>query len=200
MKKSWFVIAAAIGLVVIASVAVLRTSGEDSRRQGALGTDEPVTLEWHGDWNAEAQYTAGSVVIHEGASYVAEGEGEKLSTPEPECTDCGWTVMALEGAGAETTKEEPTVPPLRGYETVSRDMDIGANATGVGHTVDCPAGKMPLGGGGRAVPPARMTGMSPGPVKQDASGMQTGSWTVWFENPAADLRAATIYAACANAS
>lgn len=200
MKKSWLVIAAAIGLVLIASVAVLKTSGEDSRRQGALGTDEPVTLEWHGDWNAETQYPAGSVVAYEGASYVAEGEGEKLSTPEPECAECGWTVMALEGAGAETTKEEPVVPALRGYETVSRGVDIGANATGVGYTVDCPAGKMPLGGGGKPVPPARMTGMSPGSVKLDASGMQTGSLTVWFENPAADPRAATIYAACANTS
>lgn len=107
MKKSLLVIAAAIGLVVIASVAIWKTSGDDSRRQGAL-VDEPVTLNWHGDWNAATEYTAGSVVTYEGASYVAEGE--KLSTPMPDCAECGWTTLALEGSSTEAPTGGATEP------------------------------------------------------------------------------------------
>lgn len=105
MKRSWFVIAGAGVLVVIGSIAVLRSSGEDSRRQGALGGGEPVALSWRGDWSAEAEYTAGSVVTYDGASYVAEGE--KLSTPNPGCAECGWARLATESPPAETEASEP---------------------------------------------------------------------------------------------
>jgi hypothetical protein len=96
MKRSSFVILATVPLVVIASIALWKVSGDDSRRQGALGSGEAVALSWRGDWTAETAYAPGSVVTHEGISYVAESE--KPSTPEPECVECGWSQLASGGA------------------------------------------------------------------------------------------------------
>lgn len=105
MKKSWLVIAAGLGLALIASVVVVMASGDGSRRQGALGDTEAIALSWRGDWIPESEYAAGNVVSYEGASYVAEGN--KFSTPKADCGDCGWTLLALESAPAEPTESAP---------------------------------------------------------------------------------------------
>lgn len=105
MKRSWLVVVGAIALVVIGSIFVVMSSGDDSRRQGALGSPEAVPLSWQGDWSAEAEYSAGSVVSHEGTSYVAEGE--KLGTPEAGCAGCGWTQLVTESPPAEAEEPAP---------------------------------------------------------------------------------------------
>jgi hypothetical protein len=40
MKKTWIVVAAAVPLVFLASLAVWKVSGDDSRRQGAFTDKE----------------------------------------------------------------------------------------------------------------------------------------------------------------
>jgi hypothetical protein len=199
MKKSLLLIAAAIGLVVIASVAIWKTSGDDSRRQGALGSDEPVTLSWHGDWNTETAYAPGSVVTYDGASYVAEGE--KLSTPEPDCTECGWTRMAVESLSQESaaaeTKEAPAVPVLRGYEVAYKDATLQGGAGNVGLNVPCPRGKMPLSGG--VVSPGlqlKVIGGGLHMIDVDA-GVQTGTWVVQLEVSGTSAKTVRLYAVCA---
>jgi hypothetical protein len=200
MKKSLIVIAAAIGLVVIASVAVLTTSGDDSRRQGALGGDEPVTLSWGGDWNAEKAYTPGSVVTHDGGSYVAEGE--KLSTPKPDCIDCGWTLMGLESLSQESapaeTEAAPAVPLVRGYEVVYEDATVPGGAGNIGLMVSCPKGKMPLSGG--AVSPGgqlKVIGGGLYRLEHDAAGVRTGTWIVQLEASGTAQKSVRLYATCA---
>jgi hypothetical protein len=190
MKKTLFVIAAAIGLVVIASVAIWKSSGDDSRRQGALGADEPVTLSWHGDWNAETAYAQGSVVTYDGTSYVAEGE--KLSTPTADCTDCGWTPLALEGSSTEAPKEG-AVGTLSGYEIVKDDLVIPVGTSTGTKVVSCPAGKKVFGGG---APNAWITG--DGPVGPDTNaGLYGWKFLARYEGGGATLY---VYAVCANAS
>lgn len=98
MKKSWFVIAAAIPLVLIGSIAVWQLSGNDARRVGAIGAaDEPVALMWRGAWDAEAKYAPGQVVSFNRAAYVAE-QVNAGSEPNPWCEDdCRWALMSAEG-------------------------------------------------------------------------------------------------------
>jgi hypothetical protein len=146
MKK--LVIAGAVGLVVIGSVFVLKTSGDDSRRQGSLGEGrEAVALSWRGDWQEEAEYAAGNVVSLDGASYVAESE--KLAKPQVDCKDCGWTQLAVQGVPTEP--EESTAAKPTGYEIVTGQLAIPAGSSTGKTTVNCPAGKKALGGGGYAV-------------------------------------------------
>lgn len=197
MKKSWIVIAAAIPLVAIASIAVWKASGDDSRRQGALGTGEDVVLTWQGEYDATTEYAPGNVVMLEGSSYIAEGE--KLSEPKPDCIDCGWTRMAVEDAGAETTKEEPTVPPLRGYEVVYKGASLPAGYTNNQTlTVSCPEGKVPLSGGAGNYSDVNVLWEGLHSMTSNA-GVRTGTWGVRFEAspPLTDVKTVMIYVVCA---
>ena len=194
MRKTLFVLAAAIGLVVIASVAIWKSSGDDSRRQGALGADEPVTLTWHGDWNTETQYAAGSVVTHEGASYVAEGEGEKLDAPKPECVDCGWALMAIESQPTET--KEGSVEELSGYEIVKGDLVIPVGASTGTETVDCPAGKKVFGGGGHDIHISFSGPVGPGTAYPN-NGVYGWRFGATYQGGGATIH---VYAVCADAS
>jgi hypothetical protein len=102
MKRAWFVLAAAIALVVIGSVAVWQLSGDDPRIAAVTAADEPVALTWRGPWSADARYTAGQVVSHGGSSYVASRTSSG-SPPDTACVlDCAWAVMARRGAGGPT--------------------------------------------------------------------------------------------------
>ncbi len=107
--KKWFVIAAAIALVVVGLVAVWQLSGDDTRRAGALEvSEEPVALSWRGVWSERKDYGPGHVVQFRGAAYVAErGRGETdpwceddcrkaaENPPAPWCEDdCRWALLA----------------------------------------------------------------------------------------------------------
>ncbi len=198
MKKSWIVMAAAIPLVGLASIAVWKVSGDDSRRQGALGSTEAVTLSWRGDWSAEAEYSPGNVVSHEGASYVAEGE--KLASPNPECSECGWTRLAIESPPADEKEEEtaaPAEPVIRGYEVASATRRAVAGASGMSLFVTCPTGKMPLNGGATPTPPMKVTGGGLLRIDVSATGVQTGTWGVQFDNTGGPERDVDLWAVCA---
>ena len=194
MKKALVVIAATVVLVVIAAVAVSR-SGDDTRRQGALGSEDAVTLSWHGEWSEEQAYGPGSVVRYEGESYVAEAE--KLSTPNPECSDCGWTRLAVETAAVEPAKEEaPPVPVVRGYEQVTATHSVLVGSGG-SYFVSCPEGKMPLNGGMTSAPTyLTVVGGGLHSVKTDANGVQTGTWAVAVQNTG-QQRDQSFWAICA---
>jgi hypothetical protein len=196
MRKSLLVIAAVLGLVAIGSVAVWKTSGDDTRRQGALGAEEPVSLSWHGDWREDTEYAPGSVVSYDGASYVAEVE--KLSTPEADCADCGWAVMALEGARTETETEtkEGAVEALSGYEIVKGDLVVPVGASTGTTTVDCPAGKKVFGGGGHAVQIAFSGPVGPGTAYPN-NGVYGWRFGATVQGGGATIY---VYAICANAS
>lgn len=96
MKKSWFVIAAAIPLVAIGSIAVWELSGNDQRRLGMItSASQPVSLAWRGPWDAEAKYVPGEVVSYQGSSYVAETETGGVNPDPKECTgeNCPWATL-----------------------------------------------------------------------------------------------------------
>lgn len=147
MKKSWIVIAAAIGLVIVGSVAVWKSSGDDSRRQGALGNNEDVALSWRGDWAADAEYARGNVVSYEGISYVATGE-KLAEAPQPCTGECaGWTTLSTAKAPAvETEKPAEPVNNITGYELVTKTRVL-APHHGEGNVISCPPGKKVFGGG-----------------------------------------------------
>lgn len=166
MRKSWILIAAVIPLVALGSIVVWNASGDEPRRQGALGSDEAVTLSWRGEWNGQAEYATGNVVALEGASYVAEGE--KVGKPEPGCETCGWTLMGAAaagaggaaGAGAEEKSGTGGAAAgaggsgagaagaaIAGYEIVKGDLVIPVGQSQGTQVVSCPPGKKVLSGG-----------------------------------------------------
>jgi hypothetical protein len=99
----WRILAAAFVLIAVVGCA----GGNEDRRTAALGENEATNLSWQGDWSAEADYREGSVVTHEGATYVAVMSTARA--PEAKCeTDCAWNVMA---ADATPTISSQTVPP-----------------------------------------------------------------------------------------
>jgi hypothetical protein len=199
--KKWIVIVAAIPLAVLASIAVWKLAGDDSRRQGALGSSEAVTLSWRGDYAAEAEYAPGNVVSYEGSSYVAEGE--KLSTPKPECGDCGWTRLAMESASTGEKEAEPAAPAepvMRAYEVVRVTRKVFADAAGMSVLVECPTGKMPINGGATPVPPMKVTGGGVSQINTSATGVETGIWAIQFDNTGGPERDVYMWVACARVS
>lgn len=112
MKKSWFVIAAAIGLVAIGSIAVLQLSGDDARRTAALAEvrADPIPLSWRGAWSSDQKYEPGEVVFLDGSSYVAENEQANGMSPDEPCAGagCPWSLMSSKG---EEGAQGPTGPP-----------------------------------------------------------------------------------------
>lgn len=208
MKKSWIVMAAAIPLVVFASMALWKLAGDDSRRQGAIGSSDAVALSWRGDYVAEAEYAPGNVVSHEGSSYVAEGE--KLSTPSAECAECGWARLAIDSASTGETEEEiaekeaetaaPAEPVMRAYEVVRETRTVNAGAAGTSIYVACPEGKMPINGGATPTPPLKVTGGGLVKVDVSATGVQTGTWGIQFDNTGGPQRDVYLWIACAKVS
>jgi hypothetical protein len=95
MKKAWFVIVAAIPLVVVGSIAVWELSGSDTRRVGALQPlEEPVPLSWRGAWSESAKYQPGEVVSLEGVTFVAQSDVAETQ-PDPWCEDdCMWAALS----------------------------------------------------------------------------------------------------------
>ena len=105
--NKWLMIAAAIALVVVGSVAGWQLSGDDARSAGALeASDEPITLSWRGVWSEKKAYGLGQVVRFKGATWVAERETLE-SEPDPWCEDdcrnappawceddCRWALVA----------------------------------------------------------------------------------------------------------
>jgi hypothetical protein len=134
MKRSWFVIAAAIPLVAIGSIVVWQLAGSD-RTVGALsGPTAPVALSWRGDWSAQVAYGPGDLVSHEGAGFIAESESTG-SAPDPQCASaCPWILFPsgaprLEtgsGAGGAGTGGAPLAvsPSQHDFGSVS----VGSNA------------------------------------------------------------------------
>jgi hypothetical protein len=98
MKKSWLAVVAAIAVVAVVSVVVVRSSDDDSRRQGALEESEAVSLTWRGDWSPEVAYAGGSVVSHEGTAYVAEVAEPKPGAAPAGGADSGWAALANDAA------------------------------------------------------------------------------------------------------
>jgi hypothetical protein len=95
MKKFWFVIAAAIPLVVVGSVAVWMLSDGGARRQGALvAPSDPVSMAWRGGWSERTTYAVGEVVSAGDATYLAAKKNIAVD-PTSECaSDCSWTLLA----------------------------------------------------------------------------------------------------------
>jgi hypothetical protein len=108
--KKWLVLAAAVALVVVGSVAVWQASSDDDvRRAGAIeASEEPISLSWRGVWSERKDYGVGQVVQFKGAAYVAElGKGELDPWCEDDCRkaaenpppvwceeDCRWALLA----------------------------------------------------------------------------------------------------------
>jgi hypothetical protein len=118
-------VVAAIALVIVVSVVALKSSGDDSRRQGALEGSEALALSWRGDWTEAADYVQGNVVSLEGVSYVAEGE--KLGKPEVGCVECGWTELASDEAQVAT----PPSPPAATLASPNGSFKIEVKDTGI---------------------------------------------------------------------
>jgi hypothetical protein len=108
--KKWLVVATAVALVVVGSVAVWQLSDDDARRTGAVeaSSEEPVLLSWRGVWSEKKEFGPGQVVQYRGVAYVAErGPGETDPWCEDECRkaaenappawcpdDCRWALLA----------------------------------------------------------------------------------------------------------
>jgi hypothetical protein len=77
---------------------------DDERRTGALGENEQTSLSWGGEWSAETDYREGTVVTHDGVTFVAVAPTN--AAPSAKCeVDCAWSVMAE--AGAATVGQPP---------------------------------------------------------------------------------------------
>jgi hypothetical protein len=112
MRKSWFLVAAAVPLVLVASIGVWKVSGNDARRVGALGPlREPVPLSWRGEWAKDFDYAGGEVVSYQGAAYVAETQNSARE-PEPSgCgADCPWSALGQAGSGGTAGPAGPPGP------------------------------------------------------------------------------------------
>jgi hypothetical protein len=96
-------------VAVFAVFAFVGCAGDsDERRTAAIGEGEAASLSWQGDWTAEAEYREGSVVTHEGATFVAVTT--TTQAPDAKCeTDCVWNVMAE--TGSQTINTQPPPPP-----------------------------------------------------------------------------------------
>ena len=112
MKKSWFLVAAAVPLVLVASIGFWKVSGNDARSVGALGPlKEPVPLSWRGEWAKDSDYAGGEVVSYQGVSYVAE-TANSAREPDPSgCgADCPWSVLGQAGSGGAPGPVGPQGP------------------------------------------------------------------------------------------
>lgn len=183
MKKSWFVIAAAIPLVVVGSIGVWQLSGNDARRIGQLGPlSDPVPLSWRGEWSSEMSYRPGEVVSFEGSSYVAESEVTGTSPGSTRLCGrlrdegCPWAAMMVGLTGRldlhENKKSECTstvrknVPGPAQYECIAWST-VEANAV-------CPAGKVPTSGAGQ-------TKLPNGWVSGSSTGGWAEAWAICYD-------------------
>lgn len=81
---------------------------DDERRTAALGEGEAASLSWRGDWVAETEYPAGSVITYEGSTFVADTPTAAAEAPDLKCeSGCSWSLMAATTGGAQA----PTPPP-----------------------------------------------------------------------------------------
>ena len=112
MKKSWFLVAAVVPLVLVASIGVWKVSGNDARRVGALGPlKEPVPLSWRGEWAKDFDYTGGEVVAYQGAAYVAEMQNSAREPDPSGCgQDCPWSALGQAGSGGTAGPAGPPGP------------------------------------------------------------------------------------------
>lgn len=100
--------------LLLAIVAAGCMGSDDERRSGALGEGEQSNLSWGGEWSPETEYREGTVVTHEGATFVAVGA--PTEAPDPRCeSTCAWTVMA-EGGEAINTAPPPPPPKIQVFE------------------------------------------------------------------------------------
>ena len=137
MRRSWFLVAAAVLLVLVASIGVWKASGNDTRRAAALGAlKEPVAMSWRGEWAKDGEYRGGEVVSYEGAAYVAEGENTAREPDPAACgADCPWALMAAQGggsgpAGADGAAGPPGPPGPPGPQGPRGDRGPGPGLTG----------------------------------------------------------------------
>ena len=113
--------------------------------QGPQGVAGPKGLNWRGEWLPETTYQVGDAVASGGASYIAtqttsEQPGPKIELGVP------WGVLSLRG-----TQGPQGAPGISGYQVVSQVTQFDSSAVKF-LTVECPAGKEPLGGGAFAFP------------------------------------------------
>jgi uncharacterized Zn-binding protein involved in type VI secretion len=87
-----------VALVAVGSIGVWQlAAGDGGRRVGALG-DEPLsegpsgTIQWRGEFDAEAGYQPMDVVSYKGSSWIAKAEAKAVTPP-----DEPWDVLAQAG-------------------------------------------------------------------------------------------------------
>ncbi len=129
MKKSWFVVAAAIPLVVFGSIVVWQVSGSDARRTAGLDpSKEPVPVSWRGSWSAEESYAGGQMVSHQGSAYLAETDTAGVNPDPNECAkECPW--VPLGGAAGTPGPQGPPGPKGDGGAPGAKG-DPGPSGTG----------------------------------------------------------------------
>ena len=117
-----------------------------------------------------------------------------------------WSQTGPQGpAGADGVDGADGAPGISGYEVVSSSLDVGPSTFG-GHSVACPAGKVPLGGGAGISDPEDDDGSFFGQARIDMDFMFTGDdgskgWKAAF-SPNLEIASpspfrVTVYATCA---
>lgn len=139
MKRSWWVIAAAVPLVVIGSVAIWQLSGDDRRIGAVTASSEPVGLSWRGPWSSEASYQPGQVVAFDGSSYVAQAESKGTKPTNQDA----WALMASRGAQGQTGAAGPPGPSGAYSTSTSWQSLVTATYTTIG-SLSLPAGNYAL--------------------------------------------------------
>lgn len=113
MKKSWFVVAAALPLLLVGTVGAWQLMDSSQRRLGALGFGSgEAAMYWRGAWSADAKYQAGEVVGHKGNAYVAEVANSGAEPSPKACAEtCNWVPLAI---GVMGPKGDPGAPGAQG--------------------------------------------------------------------------------------
>ena len=140
LKKSWFLVAAAVPLVLVASIGVWKVSGNDARTVGALGPlEEPVPLSWRGEWSERFEYAGGEVVSYQGVSYVAETANSAQEPGSSDCRgDCPWSALGQAGSGGTAGPAGPPGPP--GPKGDTGNPGPGGQGSCIGETVTLQGG------------------------------------------------------------
>lgn len=113
MNRSLLIASAVLPLALASVVVVAKVSANDSRRLAAISsTSEPAPLSWRGNWDAEAKYRAGDVVVVDGATYVAATDAPGTGPQADQCEgECPWALMGSAGAPGPSGPPGPPGPP-----------------------------------------------------------------------------------------
>jgi hypothetical protein len=205
MKRFLLAIVVVLALTVVGSVAVWQLAGDEPRRAAAVAaavTTDPVALMWRGSWTAEAKFSPGQVVSHNGSAYVAQQVNVGTS---PACADtsdnCPWVLMANRGPAGLVGPRGPAGvqgPPgaqgpageIGDMELRTAGQDLAGNST-TSLTVECPDGMKAVGGGFRGGPQGLVTESSPDPL------WEWNTWVVKVKNTGSVTQRVVAFAFCA---